>query len=104
RASRRPRTGRTGLTPSATRSSPASPPESHADTWRRPPDRPRIEWTPARRDPVIGRKPLPFKEGAYVDLTIFSELESEVRSYIRSFPVIFDRARGSLIWDEEGNE
>ncbi|MGN6127631.1 MAG: diaminobutyrate--2-oxoglutarate transaminase [Humibacter sp.] len=39
-----------------------------------------------------------------MDLTVFSELESEVRSYIRSFPVIFDRARGSLIWDEDGNE
>jgi diaminobutyrate-2-oxoglutarate transaminase len=39
-----------------------------------------------------------------VDLTVFSELESEVRSYIRSFPVIFDRARGSLVWDEDGNE
>ncbi|HWD61047.1 MAG TPA: diaminobutyrate--2-oxoglutarate transaminase [Humibacter sp.] len=39
-----------------------------------------------------------------MDLTVFSELESEVRSYIRSFPVIFDRARGSLVWDEDGNE
>ena len=39
-----------------------------------------------------------------MDLTVFSELESEVRSYIRSFPVVFDRAKGSLVWDEDGNE
>jgi len=39
-----------------------------------------------------------------VDLSVFSALESEVRSYIRSFPVVFDTARGSKIWDEEGRE
>ena len=31
-------------------------------------------------------------------------MESEVRGYIRSFPVIFSQARGSLLIDEEGNE
>jgi hypothetical protein len=35
-----------------------------------------------------------------MDLTIFSDVESEVRGYIRSFPVIFDRAVGSTMIDE----
>jgi diaminobutyrate-2-oxoglutarate transaminase len=39
-----------------------------------------------------------------VDLTAFSTLESEVRSYIRSFPTVFDTARGSILTDEEGRE
>ncbi len=33
---------------------------------------------------------------------IFSDLESEVRSYSRSFPVIFNRARGSYLFDQQG--
>ena len=33
----------------------------------------------------------------------FDEHESEVRGYVRSFPKVFDRAKGSLIFDEEGN-
>ncbi len=39
-----------------------------------------------------------------MDLSVFSEMESEVRSYIRSFPVVFDTARGSRLWDEDGRE
>jgi diaminobutyrate-2-oxoglutarate transaminase len=39
-----------------------------------------------------------------MDLTIFSDVESEVRGYIRSFPVIFDRAVGSTMIDEDGTE
>ncbi|SEB52023.1 diaminobutyrate aminotransferase apoenzyme [Paramicrobacterium humi] len=31
-------------------------------------------------------------------------LESEVRSYSRSWPVVFDRARGSKLYDDEGAE
>ncbi|MGO1539496.1 MAG: diaminobutyrate--2-oxoglutarate transaminase [Leucobacter sp.] len=31
-------------------------------------------------------------------------LESGVRSYSRSWPVVFDRAVGSTMWDEQGNE
>ncbi|MCQ9178615.1 diaminobutyrate--2-oxoglutarate transaminase [Streptomyces sp. IBSBF 2953] len=34
--------------------------------------------------------------------SIFETLESEVRSYCRSWPVVFDRARGSRIHDEDG--
>ncbi|KDB67558.1 diaminobutyrate--2-oxoglutarate transaminase [Bordetella bronchiseptica D989] len=37
-------------------------------------------------------------------MKIFDRMESEVRGYIRSFPVIFSQARGSLLIDEEGNE
>ncbi|HEY4018612.1 MAG TPA: diaminobutyrate--2-oxoglutarate transaminase [Pseudonocardiaceae bacterium] len=37
-------------------------------------------------------------------MTIFDELESEVRSYCRSWPIVFDRALGSHVWDEQGNE
>ncbi|HET8711053.1 MAG TPA: diaminobutyrate--2-oxoglutarate transaminase [Spongiibacteraceae bacterium] len=33
---------------------------------------------------------------------IFSDLESEVRSYCRSFPVVFNRARGSYLFDQQG--
>jgi diaminobutyrate-2-oxoglutarate transaminase len=33
---------------------------------------------------------------------IFNELESEVQSYARSFPVVFDRARGSHLFDVDG--
>lgn len=37
-------------------------------------------------------------------MTIFDQLESEVRSYARSFPVTFDRAQGALLSDTEGRE
>ncbi len=33
----------------------------------------------------------------------FDKHESEVRGYVRSFPEVFDRSKGSLIFDEEGN-
>src|SRR3982074_3610135 len=35
-------------------------------------------------------------------MTIFEELESEVRSYSRGWPVVFDQAKGSRIYDEHG--
>jgi diaminobutyrate-2-oxoglutarate transaminase len=35
-------------------------------------------------------------------MTIFSELESEVRCYCRTWPVVFDRASGSRLYDEDG--
>ena len=38
------------------------------------------------------------------DLKIFDRMESEVRGYVRSFPVVFNQARGSLLHDEDGNE
>ena len=37
-------------------------------------------------------------------MRIFEELESEVRGYVRSFPAIFDVAKGSHIFDESGNK
>ncbi|MCP4136338.1 MAG: diaminobutyrate--2-oxoglutarate transaminase [bacterium] len=36
-------------------------------------------------------------------MRIIEELESGVRSYVRSFPVVFDRAEGSQLWDEQDN-
>jgi diaminobutyrate-2-oxoglutarate transaminase len=35
-------------------------------------------------------------------LQAFSEHESQVRSYVRAFPTVFDRARGSVMYDEGG--
>jgi len=35
-------------------------------------------------------------------MSIFEELESEVRSYSRGWPVVFDRAQGSWLHDESG--
>lgn len=39
-----------------------------------------------------------------MDLNIFDRMESEVRGYVRSFPVIFNQARGSVLLDESGKE
>ncbi|VFR24818.1 Diaminobutyrate-pyruvate aminotransferase [plant metagenome] len=39
-----------------------------------------------------------------MDLKIFDRMESEVRGYIRSFPVIFNQAKGSVLIDENRNE
>lgn len=38
------------------------------------------------------------------DLEIFERMESEVRGYIRSFPVVFQRAKGSVLVTEDGKE
>ncbi|HUH52840.1 MAG TPA: diaminobutyrate--2-oxoglutarate transaminase [Microbacteriaceae bacterium] len=37
-------------------------------------------------------------------MTIFEDLESQVRSYSRNWPVVFDRAVGNKMYDEDGNE
>ena len=39
-----------------------------------------------------------------MSLDIFNEWESEVRSYVRSFPTVFDQARGSRLIGEDGRE
>jgi diaminobutyrate-2-oxoglutarate transaminase len=41
---------------------------------------------------------------AQPDLSIFETLESEVRSYCRGWPTVFDRALGSKLYDEGGRE
>lgn len=33
---------------------------------------------------------------------VFESLESQARTYSRRFPVVFERARGHLMWDEDG--
>jgi diaminobutyrate-2-oxoglutarate transaminase len=37
-------------------------------------------------------------------VTVFETLESEVRSYCRDWPVVFDKAVGSRVYDEQGTE
>ncbi|MBG0852328.1 diaminobutyrate--2-oxoglutarate transaminase [Streptomyces spinoverrucosus] len=37
------------------------------------------------------------------DLSVFTALESEVRSYCRGWPTVFAHARGSRVWDEDGH-
>ena len=37
-------------------------------------------------------------------LEAFEELESEVRSYVRAWPVVWSRAHGASLWDEDGRE
>ncbi len=36
-------------------------------------------------------------------MRIFEQVESQVRGYVRSFPAIFDKAEGALLFDEQGN-
>lgn len=36
-------------------------------------------------------------------MSIFERRESQVQSYARSFPVVFDRAEGATLYDEKGN-
>ncbi|MGN7380851.1 diaminobutyrate--2-oxoglutarate transaminase [Paenibacillus sp. SAFN-117] len=38
------------------------------------------------------------------ELHVFEKLESEVRSYCRSFPTVFAKARNEKLWDREGRE
>ncbi|MCF7552789.1 MULTISPECIES: diaminobutyrate--2-oxoglutarate transaminase [Pseudonocardia] len=35
-------------------------------------------------------------------MTIFEDVESEVRSYCRNWPVVFDTAKGAELWDVDG--
>jgi diaminobutyrate-2-oxoglutarate transaminase len=35
---------------------------------------------------------------------IFEKIESEVQSYARSFPVLFERAKGVYLYDDQGNQ
>jgi 4-aminobutyrate aminotransferase-like enzyme len=37
-------------------------------------------------------------------VNVFESVESEVRGYCRGGPVVFDRAVGSWLYDEDGNE
>ena len=39
-----------------------------------------------------------------VDLNIFLDYESQVRSYCRAFPTVFTKAKGSVLTDHEGKE
>lgn len=37
-------------------------------------------------------------------MKVFDEIESEVQSYARAFPRVFNRAKGEFLYDEEGKE
>jgi len=37
-------------------------------------------------------------------MKIFDEIESEVQSYARAFPRVFNRAKGEFMWDEDGHQ
>jgi diaminobutyrate-2-oxoglutarate transaminase len=37
-------------------------------------------------------------------MNIFESLESQVRSYSRGWPTVFEQAKGSIMWDEDGRE
>ncbi|MFC1866373.1 diaminobutyrate acetyltransferase, partial [Chloroflexota bacterium] len=37
-------------------------------------------------------------------MRIFEQVESQVRSYVRAFPAVFNKAKGALLYDEQGTE
>ncbi len=43
-------------------------------------------------------------EGTPPDMDIFEQHESAVRSYCRSWPAVFERAKGDHIWDADGHQ
>lgn len=43
-------------------------------------------------------------DGRTPSLQVFDSLESEVRSYCRSFPTVFTRAQGYKLWDDDNRE
>ncbi|MER8772981.1 diaminobutyrate--2-oxoglutarate transaminase [Mesorhizobium sp. M0960] len=49
----------------------------------------------------MNKKFLPSNHGS---IAIFERLESEVRGYVRSFPILFDRAVGTALIDADGRE
>src|SRR5262245_39909050 len=38
------------------------------------------------------------------DISVFERLESNVRRYCRSFPAVFTRAKGAILYSEAGDE
>ncbi len=41
---------------------------------------------------------------SFSEVELFTELESNVRSYCRSFPAVFSKAQGHTLWDTHGKE
>jgi 4-aminobutyrate aminotransferase-like enzyme len=35
-------------------------------------------------------------------MQIFEQVESQVRSYIRAFPTVFEKSKGAMLYDEQG--
>src|SRR5690625_3645502 len=44
------------------------------------------------------------KGSTNITMDVFENLESEVRSYSRSFPTVFEKAKGYRVWDTNGKE
>src|SRR5690625_160675 len=44
------------------------------------------------------------KESTAVKMDVFEKLESDVRSYSRSFPTVFEKAKGYRVWDTKGKQ
>src|SRR5699024_6295693 len=44
------------------------------------------------------------KEKSHVGMEVFEQYESEVRSYSRGFPTVFEKAKGYKLWDTNGKE
>ncbi len=47
---------------------------------------------------------MPEKEVLYMNTSVFENVESNVRSYCRSFPTVFTSAKGSIMIDENGKK
>ncbi|MBQ4415885.1 MAG: aminotransferase class III-fold pyridoxal phosphate-dependent enzyme, partial [Methanomicrobium sp.] len=44
------------------------------------------------------------KKEVVMESVVFEKYESNVRSYCRKYPVVFSKAKGSLLFDQNGNE
>ncbi|MBO4521653.1 MAG: aspartate aminotransferase family protein, partial [Methanomicrobium sp.] len=44
------------------------------------------------------------KKEVVMESAVFEKFESNVRSYCRKYPVVFSKAKGSLLFDQNGNE
>ncbi|HVH45931.1 MAG TPA: diaminobutyrate--2-oxoglutarate transaminase [Labilithrix sp.] len=53
------------------------------------------------RPPAVPRE-IPIDGEAARDVAVFEDIESNVRTYCRSFPTVFARAKGALMFDEAG--
>ena len=50
----------------------------------------------------MGTKPKTQGASKNMDIAVFDRIESEVMSYARSFPVLFSKAKGAYLYDENG--
>src|SRR5699024_7744100 len=72
----------------------------------RPDGRRRISFSPPKilRSSTAPKNLSKSLKGILLDTTIFETTESEVRSYCRSWPTVFTKAKGAVLADEQGRE